>query len=425
MTNKNTGHKLFQQGEDIHSSAINLHDIRNQFPILRQTINGKPLVYFDNGASTQKPISVVDAVSNFYTNYNSNIHRGVHTLSQKATVAYEKARETVQKFLNAKSKNEVIFTRGTTESINLVAYSLSKQQVKTRKKIVITYMEHHSNIVPWQMFCERNNYNLDVININQDGELIEQDIEALIDDNTLLVAFTHISNSLGTVNPVEKIMSKAKEVGALTLIDGAQAVSHLPIDVQELGCDFYCFSAHKLYGPTGVGVLYGRSEVLDLMNPFHGGGDMIKSVSFEKTTYADLPSKFEAGTPNIAGAIGLDKAIEFINDVGFDFIKKHDLDLFQYANDKLKLIDNLKFIGDAKHKTGLHSFTITNVHPHDLGTLLDEQGIAVRTGHHCAQPVMDFFNVTATTRSSYAIYNTKEEIDIFLEALKKSIQLLC
>ncbi|MFC2175871.1 aminotransferase class V-fold PLP-dependent enzyme [Bacteroidota bacterium] len=396
-----------------------INAIRAQFPILKREVNGKPLVYLDNGASSQKPQSVIDAISRYYTLENSNIHRGVHTLSQEATSAYEEVRKKVQLFINAKHDHEIIFTSGTTGSINLVASSFGEKMVQKGDEIVITAMEHHSNIVPWQMLCERKGAKLRVLPISKNGEINLDEVEQVLTAKTALVAVTHISNSLGTVNPVKEIIRLAHQKDIPVLIDGAQAIHHLPVDVQELDADFYAFSAHKMYGPTGVGVLYGKEKLLNEMPPYQGGGDMIKTVTFEKTTYNSLPHKFEAGTPNIAGGIAFGAAIDFINSIGFDAILKHENDLTQYATDELKNIDGLRFIGTAKERAGLVSFVLDGIHPYDTGVILDKLGIAVRTGHHCTQPVMDFFGIPGTVRASFAVYNTRQEIAALVEGINR------
>ena len=384
--------------------------IRAQFPILSREVNGKPLVYLDNGATSQKPQSVIDAISHYYEYENSNIHRGVHTLSQEATSAYEDVRKKVQKFINAKHDHEIIFTSGTTGGINLVASSFGASLVRKGDEILITAMEHHSNIVPWQMLCERRGAHLKVLPISKEGEIDIEEFKKLIGPKTELISLVHVSNSLGTINPIKEMIEIAHAQNIPVMIDGAQAIHHTPIDVQDLDADFYVFSAHKMYGPTGVGVLYGKEELLNDMEPYQGGGDMIKSVTFEKTTYNDLPHKFEAGTPNIAGGIGLGAAIDFINSIGYDFIMKHEAELSRFAVSQLKDIAGLRFIGTAKERAGLVSFVLDGVHPYDTGVILDKLGIAVRTGHHCTQPVMNFFEVPGTVRASFAVYNTKQEV---------------
>lgn len=405
------------------SKQINIQDIRKQFPILNRKVHGKSLVYFDNGATTQKPLSVINRLNDYYTNENSNIHRGVHHLSQEATSAYEEARIIIQEYLGAAYSHEIIFTKGTTDAINLVAYSFGSLLSKG-DEIIISAMEHHSNIVPWQMLCERQECTLRVIPMNLKGEL-DMDVYAeMLNPTTKLVAVTHISNALGTINNVKDIISQAHDVGAKVLIDGAQSIQHIKVDVQELDCDFYAFSGHKLFGPTGVGVLYGKEDVLNSMPPYQGGGDMIKEVSFEKTTYNTLPHKFEAGTPHISGGIGLGAAFEFIASLNMEAIELHETELLNYATEKLKAIKGLKIYGEATNKTSVVSFLIEGTHPYDVGTLLDKMGIAVRTGHHCTQPIMDFYGIPGTIRASFAFYNTKEEVDLMISALDRIIPML-
>lgn len=393
--------------------------IRAQFPILRKQINGRPLVYFDNGATSQKPQSVIDTIVKYYQEENSNIHRGVHTLSQEATGAYEEVRKKVQKFINAKHDHEVIFTAGTTGAINLVASAFGQKMIRRGDEIIITAMEHHSNIVPWQMLCERKGAKLKVVPITKDGELDLEAFKQLISPKTEFISLVHVSNSLGTINPIKEIIDIARKQSIPVLVDGAQSIHHMPINVQELDCDFYVFSAHKMYGPTGVGVLYGKEELLNEMSPYQGGGDMIKSVTFEKTIYNDLPHKFEAGTPNIAGGMALGAAIDFINSIGFDFITAHEAELSRFAASELSNIKGLRFIGTAKEKAGLVSFVLDGIHPYDTGVILDKLGIAVRTGHHCTQPVMNFFEVPGTVRASFAVYNTKQEVVKLVEGIDR------
>jgi cysteine desulfurase/selenocysteine lyase len=400
---------------------INL--IRKDFPILFRSIHGKPLVYFDNAATTQKPLSVIDTLKNFYTHLNSNIHRGVHYLSDAATSEYECARKIVQNFVNAKSTEEIIYTRGTTESINLVASSYGRKFLNAGDEILISYMEHHANIVPWQQLCEEKGCILKVIPVLDNGELMLSEIDNLLTSKTKFVSLVHISNSLGTINPIKKIIEKAHSVGAKILIDAAQSIQHFPIDVQALDCDFLAFSGHKLYGPTGIGVLYGKKELLDAMPPYQTGGDMIRTVSFEKTTFNDLPWKFEAGTPNIAGAIGLGVAVRYIQTLGLEQIAKQENILLNYATESLYQFSDIQIIGTSANKASVISFVIDNIHPHDVGTLLDRDGIAIRTGHHCTQPIMRRFGVPATSRVSFAFYNTKEEIDVFTNSLKKVLMM--
>ncbi|MCM2301575.1 MAG: cysteine desulfurase [Flavobacteriaceae bacterium] len=402
---------------------MDIQKIREDFPILHQNINGKPLVYFDNAATSQKPKVVIDAISAYYNTINSNIHRGVHTLSQKATDAYELSRQKIQHFINAQHSHEVIFTRGTTESINLVAAGFA-QLLKKGDEVIISYLEHHSNIVPWQLACEKSGAMLKVIPINEKGELLMDVFEKLLSETTKIVAVNHISNSLGTINPIAEIIEKAHQFGAAVLIDGAQATPHLKVNVQELDCDFYCSSAHKMCGPTGVGFLYGKTEWLEKLPPYQGGGEMIATVTFEKTTYATLPHKFEAGTPNIEGGIVFATAIDYLNSIGLENIAAYEQELLRYGTEKLSQIEGIKFYGTAQHKTSVIAFNIGNIHPYDIGTIIDKLGIAVRTGHHCTQPIMDFYKIPGTIRASFAFYNTKEEIDLLIEALKKATIML-
>jgi cysteine desulfurase/selenocysteine lyase len=404
---------------------FNVNEIRKDFPILSRTVNGKALVYFDNGATAQKPQSVIDAISHYYAFQNSNIHRGVHTLSREITIAYEEARKTIQQHLNAKQTSEIIFTKGTTESINLVAHCFGNLAIAEGDEIIITQMEHHSNIVPWQQLCLEKKAVLKYIPINQDGELILEELPKLITAKTKLVSFTHISNTLGTINPVKEMIATIRSLSkAAILIDGAQAVPHLKPDVQDLDCDFYVFSGHKLFGPTGVGALYAKEEWLQKFGPYQTGGGTIKTVTLEKTEFADPPLKFEAGTPHIEGGIGLAAAIKYVTQVGFENIQKHEDDLLQYATKQLKEIDGVVIYGNAKHKTSVISFNVGSIHPFDIGTLLDKYGVAIRSGHHCTQPLWQFYNIPGTIRASFAFYNTFEEVDLFIEALKKSIRLL-
>ena len=399
--------------------------IRKDFPILSRTVNGKPLVYFDNGATAQKPKAVIDAISNYYSNQNSNVHRGVHTLSREITIAYEEARKVVQLHINAKQANEIIFTKGTTDSINLVAHCFGNLAITEGDEIIITQMEHHSNIVPWQILCEEKKAILKYIPINQDGELLLNELPKLLSVKTKLVAFTHISNTLGTINPAKEIIATIRSLSkAAVLIDGAQAVPHLKPNVQELDCDFYVFSAHKLFGPTGVGILYTKESWLNKFGPYQTGGGTIKSVTLQKTEFADAPLKFEAGTPHIEGGIGLAAAITYLTDIGFENIQKHEDDLLQYATKKLKDIEGVIIYGNAKHKTSVISFNVGSIHPFDIGTLLDKYGVAIRSGHHCTQPLWQYYNISGTIRASFSFYNTIEEIELFIEALKKSIRLL-
>ncbi|MES2512689.1 MAG: cysteine desulfurase [Bacteroidota bacterium] len=404
---------------------FDIQKIRKDFPILNRTVNGKPLVYFDNGATAQKPQQVIDAISNYYSHQNSNIHRGVHTLSREITIAYENARATIQKHINAEHAHEIIFTRGTTESINLVAHCFGKINVNEGDEILITQMEHHSNIIPWQQLCEEKKAVLKYIPINEAGELVLEDLPKLLTSNTKLVAFTHISNTLGTINPVKEMIKTIRSLSTVAvLIDGAQAVPHLKPDVQDLGCDFYVFSGHKLFGPTGVGILYGKESWLSKFPPYQTGGGTIKTVTLEKTEFADSPLRFEAGTPHIEGGIGLAAAIDYVNAIGFDIIQKQEDALMRYATQKLSAIENVRIYGSSKHKTSVIAFNVIGIHPFDVGTLLDKYGIAIRSGHHCTQPICQFYDIPGTIRASFAFYNTMEEIDLFVDALKKSIKLL-
>ena len=407
----------------IQHTIFDVENIRKDFPILSRKVNGKPLVYFDNAATSQTPQVVIDAIVDYYSNYNANIHRGVHSLSQEATDAYEKARLTIQKHFNAKHSHEIILTSGTTHSINLVANGFSSILMKG-DEVIVSALEHHSNIVPWQMLCERTGTCLKVIPMNQEGELVMGDYDKLLSDKTKLVFVNHISNALGTINPIEEIIKKAHRVGAAVLIDGAQACPHLKPDVQALDVDFYVASAHKMCGPTGVGMLYGKEAWLNKLPPYQGGGEMIAQVTFEKTTYADLPHKFEAGTPNICGGIAFGTAIDYMNSIGFDAIAQYENELLDYATEKLLSIEGLKIYGTSKQKTTVISFNIEEIHPYDIGTILDKMGIAVRTGHHCAQPIMDFYKIPGTVRASFSFYNTKEEIDALVEGLKKAKMML-
>jgi len=398
---------------------INIQKIRADFPILSQKVNGKPLVYFDNAATSQKPIQVIEAEANYYKEINANIHRGVHTLSQLATDAYEASRLKIQQHINAKFSHEVLFTSGTTHGINLVANGFASY-LKPDDEVMVSALEHHSNIVPWQMLCEKTGAKLVVIPMSENGELILSEYERLLSENTKIVTVNHISNALGTINPIQLMIEKAHEVGAAILIDGAQAIPHLKPDVQELDCDFYVFSGHKICGPTGTGILYGKEEWLNKLPPYQGGGEMIATVSFEKTTYAELPHKFEAGTPNIAGGIVLGTAIDYLNEIGFENIATYEHELLEYGTKRLLEIEGLKIYGTSSQKTSVISFNIEGIHPYDIGTIIDKLGIAVRTGHHCAQPIMDFYKIPGTLRASFAFYNTKEEIDALVEAVKKA-----
>ncbi|MGZ8516184.1 MAG: SufS family cysteine desulfurase [Chitinophagaceae bacterium] len=404
--------------------GIDVYALRQQFPILNREVKGRPLIYFDNAATSQKPQVVIDALVNYYTQYNANIHRGIHTLAEEATAAFEATRDTVRQFIHAASREEIIFTRGTTEGVNLVANTWGRQNINTGDEIIISTMEHHSNIVPWQILCEEKGAVLKVVPINDQGELLIDEYKKLLSSKTKLVSIVHASNALGTINPVQEIINTAHRAGAIVFIDGAQSAVHLDIDVQQMNCDFFAFSAHKLYGPTGIGVLYGKKNILESMPVFHGGGEMIKEVTFEKTTYNDLPYKFEAGTPNIADAIALKTALDFINQTGKEKIRKHEEELLKYATEELKQVAGLKIVGTAKEKVSVISFIIDKVHPQDIGILLDNRGIAVRTGHHCTQPLMSRFGIPGTTRASFAVYNTKEEIDELVAGLHKVIKML-
>jgi len=403
---------------------LDVYAIRQQFPVLNREVKGKPLVYFDNAATSQKPQVVIDALVDYYSGFNANIHRGIHTLAEEATAAFEATRDTAKQFINAAAREEIIFTRGTTESINLVACTWGRQNIRAGDEIVISTMEHHSNIVPWQILCEEKKAVLKVIPINDEGELLMDEYEKLLNSATKLVSIVHVSNALGTVNPVKQMIDLAHKAGAVVLVDGAQSSVHLDIDVQDLDADFFAFSSHKVYGPTGVGVLYGKRHLLESMPPFQGGGEMIKEVSFGKTIYADLPYKFEAGTPNIADTVVFKTAMDFINKIGKSVIRAHEDELLQYATAQLEQIPGLQIIGRAKEKVSLVSFVIDNIHPQDIGILLDNRGIAVRTGHHCAQPLMQRFGITGTTRASFAVYNTKDEIDELITGLHKVLKML-
>lgn len=399
-------------------------DIRESFPILRQRVYNQPLVYFDNAATTQKPKSVIDALTGYYTTLNSNIHRGAHYLAAKATDEYEQTRRAVQKFIGARDSNEIIFTRGTTESINLVAATFGDRFLNEGDEVIVSAMEHHSNIIPWQLACQRKHAHLRIIPFSDDGVLDLNTYRALFTERTRIVAVNHVSNTLGTINPVKELVEIAHSHNVPLLIDGAQAISHMAVNVQEIGCDFYCFSGHKMYAPMGVGVMYGRAELLEELPPYQGGGEMIKDVTFEKTTYNELPFKFEAGTPSVGDVLGLKAAIQFMETVGIENIAHHEKELTDYATGQLKEIDGLRIFGNAPHKTSVISFLIGNTHPYDVGTLLDKLGIAVRTGHHCTQPIMDRYGIPGTVRASFALYNTKEEIDIFVKALKRIAPML-
>jgi cysteine desulfurase/selenocysteine lyase len=403
--------------------GYDVHRVREDFPILSRRVYGKPLVYLDNAATTQKPRAVMDAVRSLYEKYYANIHRGVHQLSVESSEAYEKARETMKDFLHAGDTREIVFVRGTTEGINLVAQTYGRANVRAGDEVLISTLEHHSNIVPWQILCEEKGAKLVVAPINERGEIRMDELEKRLSGKTKIVAVSHVSNALGTVNPVKSIIALAHGRGVPVLVDGAQAAPRLAVDVQDLDCDFYTFSGHKMYGPTGVGILYGKAEHLEAMPPYQGGGDMISSVTFEKTTYNILPYKFEAGTPNIAGGIGLAAAADYVRSLGIENIEAHENDLLSYATGRLSAIPGLRVIGTAREKAAVLSFTLEGVHPHDVGTVLDREGVAVRTGHHCAQPVMDFFQIPATSRASFALYNTREEVDVLFAGIQKVVEM--
>jgi len=405
---------------DSATGAIDIERVRQDFPVLHQEVRGKPLVYLDNAATSQKPIQVIEALSRYYGYQNANIHRGVYYLSEEATAAYEAARVKTQRFLNAANPDEVVFVRGTTEAVNLVASTYGRLLLQPRDEVVISAMEHHSNIVPWQMLCESVGADLRVAPIDTSGTLIVSEYEKLLGPRTKIVALVHVSNSLGTINDVKHLVRLAKDKSAVVLIDGAQAAPHIPIDVQDIGCDFYTASGHKMYGPTGIGALYGRMELLEAMPPYQGGGEMIRSVTFEKTTYAPPPAKFEAGTPHIAGAIGMGVAIDYLERLGWDFVHEQERVLLEYALERLPTVPGLKIIGSADSRASVVSFTVDGIHAHDIGTIVDQEGVAIRTGHHCTQPVMDFFGVPATARASFAFYNTVEEVDTLTEALMEA-----
>jgi len=397
--------------------------VRADFPVLHQTVNGKPLIYLDNGASSQVPQVVIDRGSIYLEHEHSNIHRGVHYLSQRATTAYEGAREKVKRFINARESRECIFVRGATEGINLVMHGYGRKFIERDDEIIISAMEHHANIVPWQMLCEEKGALLRVIPMNDAGELLLDEYDGLLNERTKFVAVTHVSNALGTINPIKEMIAQAHKYGVPVLIDGAQSAPHMPVDVQDLDCDFYTFSGHKMYAPTGSGIIYGKAQLLEKMNPFQGGGDMIKSVTFEKTTYAELPNKMEAGTPAIASQIGLGAAIDYLNSIGREQAAKHEAELLRYATERISAIEGVRIIGTARNKASVLSFVIDGIHPHDIGTILDQEGIAVRAGHHCAQPVMQRFKVPATARASFAFYNTREEIDVLARTIERVIDI--
>lgn len=403
---------------------LDIEAIRKQFPILHQQVNGRDLVYLDNAATSQKPLVVIDALIDYYKGYNANIHRGIHTLAEKATKAYEETRHTAQRFINAKSEQEIIFTRGVTEGINLVASSYGRAFIKEGDEIIISGLEHHSNIVPWQLVCEEKKAKLQVIPVSPEGELDLDIYKKILSGKTKIVAINHASNSLGTINPVKEVIRLAHAVGAVVLIDGAQAGAHLEIDVQDMDCDFYCLSSHKMYGPTGTGILYGKKELLEKMPPYHGGGEMIKEVTFEKTTYNDLPYKFEAGTPNIADVVAYKYAFDFINELGRENIAAHEHELLTYATERVSKLKSIKLVGTAKNKVGVLAFTVDGIHHFDIGQMLDARGIAVRTGHHCTQPLMTHYGIEGTVRASFAVYNTKKEIDQLVEGLERVINFM-
>jgi cysteine desulfurase/selenocysteine lyase len=405
-----------------NGSGFDVSRIRNDFPILAQQVHGKPLVYLDNAATSQKPQSVLDALNRYYTTENSNIHRGIHYLSEQATADYEESRSKIRRLVNASDDREIIFVRGTTEGINLVAGSYGRANVGEGDEVIISAMEHHSNIVPWQILCQERGAHLRVVPMNDDGELLVDEYDRLLGPRTRLVSMVHVSNSLGTINPIRRVIEMAHSRGVPVLVDGAQSAPHMNVDVQDLDCDFFAFSGHKLYGPTGIGVLYGKADLLESMPPYQGGGDMIKSVSFEKTTYNSLPYKFEAGTPNIAGTIGLGAAVDYVSSIGLENIESYEHELLEYGTKALSSISGLRLIGTARKKAGILSFVLDGVHPHDIGTILDSEGIAVRTGHHCTQPVMERFGIPATARASLAFYNTRDEIDALVKGIDKVME---
>ncbi|AEI62490.1 cysteine desulfurase [Corallococcus macrosporus] len=403
-------------------SGFDVKQVREDFPILHQEVRGRPLVYLDSAATAQKPRAVIDALVRFYQHDNANVHRGVHVLSERATEAYEGARETVRRFINARDVKEIVFVRGTTEAINLVAQTYGRKNIGAGDEVLITQMEHHANIVPWRMLCEQTGAVLKVIPVDDRGELVLDAVDALLTERTRILAVTHVSNALGTVTPVKELIRRAKAKGIPVLVDGAQAVTHFPVDVQDLGCDFYAFSGHKMFGPTGIGVLYGRKELLEAMPPYQGGGDMILSVTMEKVTYNRVPYRFEAGTPNLEGAVGLAAAIRYLEALGMANVAAHDRELLAYATQALESVPGLRLVGTAREKTGVLSFMLADVHPHDVGTILDREGICIRTGHHCAQPVMQHFKVPATSRASLALYNTREDVDALVRGLHKVLE---
>jgi cysteine desulfurase/selenocysteine lyase len=408
----------------VPKAGLDIEALRRDFPNLARKVHGKPLIYFDNAASAQRPQAMIDAVNQYYTVHNANVHRGVHSLSEEATAQYEGSRDAMTEFIGASDRREIIFVRGATEGINLVAQAFLRPLIKPGEQILISHMEHHSNIVPWQMVCEQTGAELKVIPMNQRGELIWEEFERLLSPRVKMLACGHVSNALGTVNPIQRMARNAREMGIPMLVDGAQAAPHLPLDVADLGVDFYCVSGHKMFAPTGIGVLYGRRERLEAMAPYQGGGEMIRHVSFEETTYNELPSKFEAGTPNIAGAIGLGATARYLQEIGMSAIQARELELLAYASDAIGSVEGVTLVGTAAEKAGVISFTLEGVHPHDLGTILDHHGVAIRTGHHCAMPVMQFFGLPATSRASLAFYNTRQEVDRFVEALTKAQKML-
>ncbi len=408
--------------EPLSTTLFDVRKIREDFPVLRERVHDRPLIYLDNAATSQKPQPVIDAMNRYYEAENSNIHRGVHFLSAQATLAYEQARSAVRRFIHARSDREIVFVRGTTEGINLVAQSYGRSFLREGDEIILSAMEHHSNIVPWQLLGDQIGAKLRILPMNQDGEIMVERLDGLFNERTRFVSLVHVSNSLGTINPVKQIIRKAHERSVPVLLDGAQAVPHMTVDVQDLDCDFYAFSGHKMFAPTGVGILYGKESLLDRMPPYQGGGDMIRSVTFEKTTYNELPHKFEAGTPNISGGIGLGAAVDYVERIGLKNIEAYERELMRYGTETLTRIDDLRLIGTAREKAAVLSFVLQGIHPHDVGTLLDLEGIAIRTGHHCTQPVMQFFGVAATSRASLAFYNTTEEIDALAEAVRKTIK---
>ena len=413
---------IIEPAVDVSKKRFDVNKIREDFPILKKKVHGKNLVYLDNAATTQKPVQVLNKLEEYYNTMNANIHRGVHALSQQATEEFEGARIQIKQFINALGKNQIIFTRGTTESINLVASSFGRAHIKEGDEVIISHLEHHSNIVPWQLLCKEKNAKLRIIPINDNGELIYEEFEKLVNEKTKFISIVYVSNSLGTVNDAKRIINYAHQFNVPVLVDAAQAVNHIKVDVQDLDCYFLAFSGHKIYGPTGIGALYGKVELLEAMPPYQGGGDMISKVTFEETTYNELPHKFEAGTPDIAGAIGLGAAIEYVSKLGIENIREHETSLLEYATKRVSEVPGLRIIGKAREKTSVLSFVLDNIHPHDIGTFLDFEGVAIRTGHHCTQPVMQRFKIPATSRASFAMYNKKDEIDVLVNGLKKIIE---